>query len=307
MDPTGEAALTQSYAAFTGTDESYADVAHEARLVATREILGSELNRLTDLALRVLESHRRHRDHTRHDVHEALRAVAASFPVYRTYVRAEEGEVSPDDVAAIRVAAEEAGRRHPDLAGDLVEFLARILSLDVRGPLESELVMRFQQFTGALIAKGVEDTAFYRYLRLISLNEVGGDPGRFGVSVEEFHRANGLAQDQWPATQLASSTHDTKRSEDVRLRLHLLSEMPGAWATAVERWSALAAPHWGDAEPDRNVEWLLFQTLAGAWPIELGRLQQAIDQVPARGSPSGPPGHDPTRRTKPPWPRWWRA
>jgi len=100
-----------------------------------------------------------------------------------------------------------------------------------------------------LTAKGVEDTCFYRYLRLVSLNEVGGDPGRFGVSVEEFHRANLYAQEHWPATQLASSTHDTKRSEDVRLRLHLLSEIPGDWAAAVKRWSGLAAPHWGTAEP----------------------------------------------------------
>jgi (1->4)-alpha-D-glucan 1-alpha-D-glucosylmutase len=276
VDPRGEAPLTETYAAFTGVEERFADVAHEARLVATREILGSELNRLTDLALRVLEGHRRHRDHTRHDVHEALRALAASFPVYRTYVRAEEGEIAPDDVAAIRRAAGDAGRRHPELAEDLLEFLGRILSLEVRGPLESELVMRFQQFTGALMAKGVEDTAFYRYPRLVSLNEVGGDPGRFGVSVEEFHRANLAAQRDWPATQLASSTHDTKRSEDVRLRLHLLSEIPGDWAAAVDRWSAMATTHWGEAEPDRNVEWLLFQTLAGAWPIEADRVQGVL-------------------------------
>jgi (1->4)-alpha-D-glucan 1-alpha-D-glucosylmutase len=276
VDPAGEAPLTASYASFTGDEQPYRDVAHEAKLVATREILGSELNRLADLALRVLEGHRRHRDHTRHDVHEALRAIAASFPVYRTYVQAEEGEIAEQDAAEITTGLAEAGRRNPELAADLLEVLGRILSLENTGPLESELVMRFQQFTSALTAKGVEDTAFYRYLRLISLNEVGGDPGRFGVPIEEFHRANAHAQEHSPATQLTSSTHDTKRSEDVRLRLHVLSEIPGEWEAAVKRWSGMAAPHWSAGEPDRKLEWLLFQTLVGAWPIEAERVQEAM-------------------------------
>ena len=132
--------------------------------------------------------------------------------------------------------------------------------------------MRFQQNTGPVMAKGVEDTVFYNYNRLVALNEVGGDPGRFGLAPDEFHAACRETQQRWPTSMLASTTHDTKRSEDVRARIALLSEIPEAWAAAVERWAAANERHKRDGMPDRNLEYLLYQTLVGAWPIDVERV-----------------------------------
>ena len=136
-------------------------------------------------------------------------------------------------------------------------------------------VMKFQQLTGPVLAKGLEDTAFYVYNRLVSLNEVGGHPEQFGVTVDEFHRHNQERRQQWPHAMLTSSTHDTKRGEDVRARIHLLSEIPDEWAAALERWSRLNAPKKtaveGTPAPDPNDEYLLYQTLLGAWPETGGK------------------------------------
>ncbi len=276
VDPAGERALTSAYADFTGHSETFAAVVRAAKLLVLDESLGSELNRLADLGLRVVEGDRRYRDHTRHDVHEALREICVSFDIYRTYVRAEASDVSADDIRAVSKAVERAHELRPDLPVDLLEFLRDVLLLRIGDDLGGELAMRFQQLTGAVMAKGVEDTAFYRYNRLISLNEVGGDPGVFGISVDEFHRANADVQRDWPAAMLTTSTHDTKRAEDVRARLHLLSQLPEAWRAAVARWTAHNERHRRDDLPDRNTEWYLYQTLVGAWPIELERVQAAM-------------------------------
>ena len=269
-------ALTRTYATFTGRQAPFADVARDGKVLVMQEILGSELNRVTALALQVSERHRRHRDHTRHDLHEALRELCASFPVYRTYVQADTGGIQPDDVALITAAADDARERRPDLPADLFEFLADVLSLRVTGELEAELVMRFQQLTGAVMAKGVEDTAFYRYARLVSLNEVGGDPAQFGMSPVEFHALNAAGARDWPEAMLAGTTHDTKRSEDTRARVSVLSEMPAEWESALHGWAFLNERFRSGQAPDRNVEYLLYQTLVGAWPIPLDRLQAAM-------------------------------
>jgi (1->4)-alpha-D-glucan 1-alpha-D-glucosylmutase len=134
------------------------------------------------------------------------------------------------------------------------------------------MVMRFQQHTGPVMAKGVEDTAFYNYNRLVALNEVGGDPGRFGLTLDEFHARSSEMRERWPTSMLASTTHDTKRSEDVRARIALLAEIPAAWAAAVERWASSNQRHKRDEMPDRNLEYLLYQTLVGAWPIDTERM-----------------------------------
>ena len=147
------------------------------------------------------------------------------------------------------------------------------------GRLEADFALRFQQTTGPVMAKGVEDTAFYRYNRLVSLNEVGGDPGRFGTSVDEFHAHNRRIAADWPSTQLATSTHDTKRSEDVRARIGLLSEIPAQWAAAVRRWTATNARHKHDGMPDANAEYLLYQTLVGAWPIDADRAAAYMEKA----------------------------
>lgn len=284
VDPAGEAPLTSIYQEVTGETRPFAEISRECRHFVLRETLGSELNRLAALFVDVCEGHRRQRDYTRHELHEALREAAASMPIYRTYVRAEAKGPAPEDVEAIEEAISVASAARPDIDSELFRFLGDILELKIRGSLESDLVMRFQQLTGAAMAKGVEDTAFYRYLRLTSLNEVGGDPGRFGVSVEEFHRANEERQASWPSTMITTRTHDTKRGEETRLRISALSEMPGEWRAAVERWREHARRHakrprlakaGESAVPsavDPATEYLLFQTLVGTWPIDRERL-----------------------------------
>ena len=279
VDPAGEAPLTALYAEFTGESTDWPAVAHQKKHQLLREGLGSDVNRLTALFLEVCERHRRHRDYTRHDLHEALREMIAGFPVYRTYVEAGAGRVAEADVRAVTEAVGRAKRNRADLDSDLFDFLRDLLLLRVRGDLEAELVMRFQQVTGPAMAKGVEDTASYTFNRLVALNEVGGDPGRFGVSVEEFHRACAETRERWPTTMLATSTHDTKRSEDVRLRIALLSEIPERWSQAVRRWSTLNERYRRDGMPDRNTEYLFYQTLVGAWPIEPDRATAYMEKA----------------------------
>jgi (1->4)-alpha-D-glucan 1-alpha-D-glucosylmutase len=279
VDSAGEPALTQLYLELTGEPIDFASVAREKKAMVTRELLGSDVNRLTALLGQICERHRRHRDYTRHELHEILREVIAHFPVYRTYVRAELGQVSEDDIRRITQAVDAAKAIRPDLDNNLFDFFRDILLLRIRGELEAALVMRFQQLTGPVMAKGVEDTAFYCFNRLVSLNEVGGDPGHFGSPPKQFHKACAETQAEWPRSMLASSTHDTKRSEDVRARLHLLSEIPERWRAAVERWTELNERYRSGGFPDRNTEYLLYQTLVGAWPIETDRVVAYMEKA----------------------------
>ncbi len=273
VDPGAEEAMTRTYQAFSGLDDDFEAVVRASKLVVLHDNLGSELNRLTALLLEICESHRRQRDYTRHDCHEVLRELAVSFPRYRTYVQADDGLIGAEDVATIRAAVDDAIAARPDVDADLFEFVHEILTLRVTGRRETGFVMRFQQLTGAVMAKGVEDTAFYRYHRLTALNDVGGDPTRFGVSPSAFHAANAARRSAWPDAMLTTSTHDTKRAEDVRVRIAALSEMPAAWAAAVDRWSKRLGRYRTGDVPDRNTEYLMYQTLIGAWPIEPERLE----------------------------------
>jgi len=271
VDPAGEAPLTQFYGEFTGEETDYAAVVHKKKLLVLHDMFGSDLNRLTALLVDICERHRRYRDYTRHELHEVLRETIVCFPVYRTYVRPYLEQVSEDDARYINAAIDAAASHRPELDVALFHFLRDILQLRIRGDLEAELVARFQQLTGPAMAKGVEDTVFYNYHRLTSLNEVGGDPGRFCISTAEFHTAAATAQRDWPLAMTATSTHDTKRSEDVRARISLLSEIPEQWTEAVLRWSELNYKHWRGRTPDRNAEYLFYQTIVGAWPIDAER------------------------------------
>jgi len=271
VDPAGEEPLTNFYRDFTGEETDFAKLVHEKKLLVLREMFASDLSRLTALFIDVCERHRRYRDYTRHDLYEVLREVIACFPVYRSYVRPLTSQISEDDSRYIGQAIDAAKANRPDIDVDLFHFLRDLLLMRIRGDLESELLARFQQLTGPVMAKGVEDTAFYCYHRLISLNEVGGDPGRFGISLEEFHNSCAVAQQQWPQAMLASSTHDTKRSEDVRARISLLAEIPDRWRKAVLSWSKTNQKHWQGRPEDRNAEYLLYQTLVGAWPLDAAR------------------------------------
>jgi (1->4)-alpha-D-glucan 1-alpha-D-glucosylmutase len=163
-------------------------------------------------------------------------------------------------------------RRCPDHDAELLQFIGDLTTGIYPGEEETSFAVRFAQVSAPVMAKGVEDTAFYRYQPLISLNEVGGDPSRFGSAPAAFHQAMVHAARHWPETMLTLSTHDTKRSGDVRARISVLSELPGAWESAVTRWAEQNSAHKQDGWPDRNAEYLLYQTLAGAWPIEAGRV-----------------------------------
>ena len=278
IDPTSEGRLTSFYGEFTGVSTDYPEVTRECKEFVARDILGSELNRLTELLVEVCENDRRHRDYTRHELHDLLVEVMARFSVYRTYVRAAQTDVNSEDVSRVNEAIDQAKTNRPDLDPELFDFLHQILLLEVKGALQTEFALRFQQFTGPVMAKSLEDTAFYRYNRFIALNEVGGNPSQFGVGPKEFHEACAESQRRWPRGLLATSTHDTKRSEDVRARLAVLSEIPEQWSQAVRRWAELNRVYWS-AEPDRNVEYVIYQTLCGAWPISTERMWQYVNKA----------------------------
>ncbi len=271
VDAAGEAPLSAAWDAVADAGPGWEELVHDARVDVLGSVLGSDVNRLADLFLAVCEANRRYRDFTRHELHQALREVAAAMPVYRSYVRARDGLVTDADRATIGAAVAAATAARPDLDPELFTLLQRILSLEVDGRLAGELAMRFQQLTPAAMAKGVEDTAFYRHHRLVALNEVGGDPGRFGTDVAAFHAAI-LADAPWPRTMRTLSTHDTKRSADVRARLVQLAADPMAWTAAVERLHIASEPHrTGPELPTAADAYLLFQVVVGAWPIDADR------------------------------------
>ena len=267
-----EKALTDFYSGFTGEAMDSGKTVREKKILVLETLFVTELNRLSDLLELIAKRRAVHRDFTAEQLREALIEFTACFPIYRTYVRPEDGFVSESDLRNIKNASAQAVRARRDLPAGSIEFLRGLLMMSVHGDLESEFVARFQQLTGPAMAKGVEDTTFYCLNYFTSLNEVGGDPGRFGVSVEEFHEFCRRQQERGGYSMLCSSTHDTKRSEDVRARLNVLSEIPEEWIQTVSRWSKMNEKHRKNHFPDRNAEYLLYQTLVGAWPISLERL-----------------------------------
>jgi (1->4)-alpha-D-glucan 1-alpha-D-glucosylmutase len=244
--------------------------------------LVSEINVLAHQLSRIAERNRYVRDFTLNALTFALREVIACFPIYRTYIT--DGIVPPGEVPYIETAITCAKKRNPVTDPSIFDFIRDVLLLRYPSTADEEdrrmqqdWVQKFQQVTGPVMAKGLEDTAFYIYNRLIALNEVGGEPQHFGTSVTTFHRANLERLKRWPHTMLTTSTHDTKRSEDVRARIDVLSELPKEWKAALTRWSRFNRRHktrvGGKSAPDRNEEYLLYQTLLGAWPLE------AMDQA----------------------------
>lgn len=278
IDPSAAKPMTDFYAEFTGETDDYRIVARQKKHQILHELLASDVNRLTDLLVQIFEGHRRYRDYTRWEINEALRELIACFPVYRTYLRPDEETVRKEDRNFIAVAAAEAKEFRQELDPELFNFLESLLLLEYRGEMEIEWVMRFQQLTGPAMAKGIEDTAFYCYNRFICLNEVGGDPGEFGISMETFHRAMVDSAKRSPHTMLTTSTHDTKRSDDVRARLALLTEIPEIWFERVRAWSGKNKKHRVREDLDRNMEYHLYQTLVGAWPIETERIMSFMEK-----------------------------
>jgi (1->4)-alpha-D-glucan 1-alpha-D-glucosylmutase len=278
VDAGNERAMTAVYTTFTGQRTPFGDLAYESKQLIMRVAMSSELNVLGHAFSRLAERHRSSRDFTLNSLTHALREVIACFPVYRTYIDGRSPEIALQDRACVEVAVAFAKRRNPATSASVFDFVRDMLLL--RSPDNADetyrqdqraFVQKFQQVTAPVTAKGVEDTAFYRYHRLVSLNEVGGEPDRFGTPVEDFHKQCLARQERWPAGLSATSTHDTKRSEDVRARIHVLSEMPRDWRAAAGRWHRWNRRHAavvdGRPSPDRNDEYLLYQTLIGAWPL----------------------------------------
>jgi (1->4)-alpha-D-glucan 1-alpha-D-glucosylmutase len=272
LDPEGEERLTAFYQRFTLLDDPFAEIAYGKKRLILRSSLASELNALTHQLDRLARLDRRSRDFTLNGLRQGLREVIACFPVYRTYVTR---EPQPTDTRHVLEAVRKARKRDPSSGREIYDFIRDTLLLrgapsgrggDEYVALQRQFAGKFQQVTSPVTAKGVEDTSFYVYNRLTSLNEVGGEPGRFGWSPDELHRF--LAERRGGLSPL--STHDTKRGEDVRARLNVLSEWPYEWTAAVQRWAALNRSHKGIFDgynaPDANEEYLLYQTLVGIWP-----------------------------------------
>jgi (1->4)-alpha-D-glucan 1-alpha-D-glucosylmutase len=275
IDRSSQRAFNRLYTQFVGPQPTFANLVNSKKKEIMLVSLASEVNTLSHLLDRLCEHTRRYRDFTLNSLTFAIREVIAAMPVYRTYISTD-GVVRERDEQAIRHAVHEAKRRNPRTAAQLFDFLEETLLLRNLHHFAPEahaevlrFVMKFQQLSGPVMAKGVEDTAFYVYNRLVALNEVGGHPELFGCDVAELHQAAQERLQRWPHSMVTTSTHDTKRSEDVRARISVLSELPDEWRRHIIRWSRLnnakRSTIEGGTAPSRNDEYLLYQTLVGTW------------------------------------------
>jgi (1->4)-alpha-D-glucan 1-alpha-D-glucosylmutase len=276
VDTENMKAFEEIYTRFIKTRVNFQDVIYEKKKLITHVAMASEINTLGHYLNRLSEKNRHTRDFTLNSLTSAIIEVIAFFPVYRTYANG--AGINDRDRRYIELAVTKATRKNPAISGYIFDFLKDVLLLNY--PQDSgeadkkewvDFAMRFQQITGPVMAKGLEDTAFYSYNRLVSLNEVGGSPERFGASLETFHGKNMERIKCWPNALIATSTHDTKRSEDVRARINVLSETPEEWWKCLinwRRWNKKKKPVVeGQRVPDENEEYLLYQTLIGVWPI----------------------------------------
>jgi (1->4)-alpha-D-glucan 1-alpha-D-glucosylmutase len=277
-DAANESRFTEIYREFTRDETDYDKLVYEKKRWVLDEMFANAVSNLGAELAEMLRGDRRWRDLTRHGLTVAIREIIAALDVYRTYRRGE-GKATPSDAETIYRAYEHARRRNATLEATPFELVRNLLVGDYPpGSVDQETrerfarwVLTFQQYTGAVMAKAVEDTTFYVYNRLIALNEVGGDPACFGSTVEKFHRANAERAETSPHSLIATSTHDTKLSEDVRARLYPLSEITDDWERWIAEWRELNARHKtridGRLAPDENEEYRLYQILLGVWPL----------------------------------------
>jgi (1->4)-alpha-D-glucan 1-alpha-D-glucosylmutase len=291
VDPSAAARMERIYRNFLADEIDIDDLFYRSRKLIVRVALASELNVLASRLARIALAKRRTCDFTLNGLRDALTEVVASFEVYRTYVTS--SGASETDARYIEGAIATSKRRSPAADTSIFDFIGDVLLTRIaegQDPVYQNAVitfaMKFQQFTSPVMAKGLEDTAFYRYNRLVSLNDVGSDLHRFGTTTAEFHRANQERQRDWPHTMLATSTHDSKRSEDVRARVSVLSEIMGFWRIRLRDWKGFNRRHKktvnGSPAPSANDEYLLYQTLLGAWPVEPLRDDEAWETFSGR-------------------------
>lgn len=276
VNPDAAVEMNRIYTRFLGQPMDFDEVLYQSKRLVIDVQLSSELTVLSNMLDDIAQRNRYTRDFTLNGFRNALTVLVACFPVYRTYIT--EGQVSDDDRRYVDWAVAQAKKRSP--AGDvsIYDFIRDLLLNEtcaddpLRRGRAARFAMKFQQYTAPVMAKAMEDTSFYVYHRLVSLNEVGGDPRRFGTSVAAFHHANQERLRHWPHAMLATSTHDTKRSEDVRVRIDVLSEITDEWRAHITRWARLARTRKlivdGVPAPSRNDEYLFYQTLVGTWPLE---------------------------------------
>ena len=278
VDLRGRRAFRRLYEKFAQSSPVSDDLVYECKKLILQTSMSGELSVLAGKLDKISEQSRWSRDFTLASLRHGLREIIACFPIYRTYITYRVGHPDLEDERHIREAVNRAKRRNQSTDESLFDFIGSLLLLEDPEGIDPaqrlarrEFTMSLQQFSGPVMAKGLEDTAFYRYFPLSSLNEVGGDPRQFGNSSAVFHRANLRRRRQWPRALLATSTHDSKRSEDVRARLNVLSEIPGEWATVIGAWRSLNLNHKtnlaGDDIPSPLVEYLFYQTLVGMWPL----------------------------------------
>jgi (1->4)-alpha-D-glucan 1-alpha-D-glucosylmutase len=276
-----ERKLTQTYERFAPEIPEPEDVVYEKKLLVMNTTLSNEVSTLTNLLSHLAASDRRARDFTTKVLAAIIRETIACMPVYRTYID-DRGKYTDQDKACIRYAISVAKRRNPNISATAFDFLRETLLLNNKAEGAEEsltnpqlyFALKFQQLSGPVMAKGVEDTAFYVYNRFIAANEVGGSLRTFGIDLEEFHKESSGRANSFPQAMLASTTHDTKRSEDVRARLSVLTEMPRDWALAVRQWQRINRRHSvtledGRRVPSGNEEYFFYQTVAGTWPLGL--------------------------------------
>jgi (1->4)-alpha-D-glucan 1-alpha-D-glucosylmutase len=275
----GLAELRSFYDRATGNTQKPTEIVYESRREVLLGSMASELQMLAAALYRIAQQHRASRDFTQPALRRALREILASMTVYRTYVRSDSWDVSEADYRTVTTAVRLAKRHNRTLPFSLFDFIASVLLLehpptisDEQAAERRQFALKFQQVSGPVAAKGVEDTAFYRYYPLASLNEVGGELDSKPLAVDEFHRLMRHRMEAWPHSLCATSTHDSKRGEDMRARLHVLSETPEEWAAAFARWQkmnqSLIREIDGEPTPDANEEYLIYQTLVGTWPAE---------------------------------------
>ncbi len=281
IDPAGWERLQELYARFRGEAVDFHDVIYESKQRVLGALFAAELDWLARALTGIAGRQASTNDLSPGDLEAALKGVIASFPVYRTYVGCADEEVCDEDRRRIRQAVERGRARNPRIPARVLDFVASVLLMETPDGVDAsasaerrDFIQRFQQLTAPVMAKGVEDTAHYRAYPLCSVNEVGGEPASVDVGCEPFHRKNAERLAHWPFSLLATSTHDTMRSEDVRARINVLSEITDEWEQAVLRWRRLNQGEktrlGGSEAPDANEEYLLYQTLVGSWPLDGG-------------------------------------